>query len=246
MIDISNITQLKNEFRNIKRLDWVKSVNEGAGSIGLTLESLLGKEKENFEIPDYLGIELKTHKRYSTAYTTLFNATPDGMYLFETKRLQELYGYPDKVLRYCKVFQGEIQTKERVRIGKFYDYQLEVNRLEQRVYLCIYRNGCLIDKQTFWTFSWLQEKLERKLSVLAFIEADKKIVDKQEYFRYTAIKFYRLRGFEYFLQTLEDGKIIVSFTIGVFRSGRRKGQMHDHGTAFRIYNRDFWRLFDIV
>ncbi len=83
---MQEIKKLKKEFHTIKKMGWVKSVNEGKGSIGLTFENLLGKEKENFELPDYLGIELKTHQKYSKSYTTLFNATPDGRYLFEIKR----------------------------------------------------------------------------------------------------------------------------------------------------------------
>ncbi len=246
MAEMIDILHLKNEFRRIRDLGWVKSVNEGPGSIGLTFEKLLGKEKENFELPDYLGIELKTHNRYSKSYTTLFNATPDGKYLFEIKRLQEMYGYPDRILKDCKVFQGEIQSNRRVKMGCFYEYQLEINRLDQRVYLCIYKKNTLVDKQTFWSFDWLQEKFERKLSLLAFVEAEKKVVKGQEYFRYLFMKIYHLRSFEHFLQALEDGAIIVSFTVGVFRNGKRKGEIHDHGTAFRIYNYDFWRLFDKV
>ena len=49
------------------------------------------------------------------------------------------------------------------------------------------------------------------------------------------MKIYHLRSFEHFLQALEDGAIIVSFTVGVFRNGKRKGEIHD-----------FWRLFDKV
>ena len=50
---MKEITILKREFRKIKKMGWVRSVDEGKGSVGLTLEKLLGKEKENFEFPDY-------------------------------------------------------------------------------------------------------------------------------------------------------------------------------------------------
>lgn len=65
---------------------WVKAIGKGSSSVGITLESLLGKERENFEIPDYYGIEIKT--KYSTweEYVTLFSAVPDS-YLFEIRRL---------------------------------------------------------------------------------------------------------------------------------------------------------------
>lgn len=237
------IRMLQKEFKRIKKLGWVKSVNEGKGSIGLTFEKLLGKEKENFELPDYLGIELKTHKKYSKSYTTLFNATPDGRFLFEMKRLQQMYGYPDRILKYCKVLHGEVNAKEKNKIGLWYSYQLEVDYCEEKVYLCIYRGEHLIDKDTYWTFALLKEKLSRKLSVLAFITAEEKIIEKEKYFKYKALKFYYLRDFSAFLKALENGAITVCFTIGVFRNGKKKGQIHDHGTAFRMKNKDFWKVF---
>ncbi len=240
---MQEVKRLKKEFKRIRKMGWVRSVDEGKGSVGLTLEKLLGKEKENFELPDYLGIELKTHKKNSKSYTTLFNATPDGRFLFEIKRLQQMYGYPDRILKYCKVLHGEVNAKEKNKIGLWYSYQLEVDYCEERVYLCIYRGNRLIDRETFWSFSWLQEKLERKLSILAFIRADEKEIDGFKYFKYMSIEFYRLKSFSSFLKALEKGKVIVVFTIGVFRKGEKKGQIHDHGTAFRMKNKDFWRLF---
>ncbi len=235
--------QLQKEFKKVKKLGWVKSVNEGKGSIGLTLEKLLGKEKENFEFPDYLGIELKTHKKYSKSYTTLFNATPDGRYLFEIKRLQQMYGYPDRILKYCKVLKGEVNAIEKQKIGLWYSYKLEIDYLEEKIYLCIYRNSQLIDKETFWTFRLLKEKLERKLTILAYIDAKEKRVGTEKYFQYTSLKLYHLRNFSCFLKSIEKGKITICFTIGVFRTGSKKGKIHDHGTAFRIKKRDLKSLF---
>ena len=240
---MQEIKILKKEFKKIKKKGWIRSVGEGKGSIGLTFERLLGHEKENFELPDYLGIELKTHKKNSQSYTTLFNATPDGRYLFEIKRLQQMYGYPDRILKYCKVLQGEVNAIEQKKIGLWYSYKLEIDYCEEKVYLCIYRNSQLIDKETFWTFDLLKEKLERKLSVLAFIDAEEKEIKGETYFRYLSLRIYQLRDFKAFLKALEKGKIIVHFTIGIFRKGVKKGQTHDHGTAFRIQKKDLKKLF---
>lgn len=234
---------LEKEFKNIKNMGWVESVNEGSGSVGLTLERLLGKSKENFELPDYLGIELKTHKRYRKFYTTLFNAVPDGTNIFEMKRLQQKYGYPDQILRDCKVFHGKVNAKEKTKIGLFYSFQLEIDYVAKRVYLCVYQGTKLIDRETFWSFALLKEKLTRKLSILAFIEAEEKNVNNRTYFRYVSLQIYYLRGFETFLKALSNGYIIVNFTVGVFRNGDRKGEIHDHGTGFRIYYTNLNKIF---
>jgi len=240
---LKSIEILEKKFKKIKDKGWVKSVNEGKGSVGLTLEKLLGKEKDKFELPDYLGLELKTHKRYCNFYTTLFHAAPDGTDLFEIKRLQQKYGYPDRILKYCKVFQGDVTAKEKLKIGLFYSFQLEVDYSAEKVYLCVYHGSRLIDKETFWTFSLLEEKLTRKLSVLAFIEAEEKMVDHHAYFRYTSLRIYYLRSFHAFLSALANGYIIVTFSVGVFRNGNRQGQIHDHGTGFRIYHKNLNKLF---
>lgn len=79
---MNNINDLKEKFLEIKNQKWIKSVNNSTSGIGLTFEKLLGKERESFEIPDYNGIEIKTHSSTSDSYITLFNATPDGDYLF--------------------------------------------------------------------------------------------------------------------------------------------------------------------
>lgn len=52
-----------NEFKDLKNKilgkGWIESTAPGNAAVGITLENLLGKEKENFEIPDYNGIEIK-------------------------------------------------------------------------------------------------------------------------------------------------------------------------------------------
>ena len=38
--------------------EWIQSKSKGNSGVGITLESLLNKERENFEIPDYKGVAL--------------------------------------------------------------------------------------------------------------------------------------------------------------------------------------------
>ena len=85
-----NIYFLKKEFSKIKNKGWVIAKSKGNGNVGITFETLLGKERENFPISDYMGIELKTSiDNYSRPYLTLFSATPDGKYIYTTKLLKE-------------------------------------------------------------------------------------------------------------------------------------------------------------
>ena len=93
-----NIYFLKKEFSKIKNKGWVIARSKGNGNVGITFETLLGKERENFPISDYMGIELKTSiDNYSRPYLTLFSATPDGKYIYTTKLLKEIGGWKNCV-----------------------------------------------------------------------------------------------------------------------------------------------------
>lgn len=241
-----NLKELKKNFNLIRKMDWIPSVEEGKGSAGLTLERLLNKEKENFEIPDYLGIELKTHKHWSNADTTLFTATPDGTYLFEIKRIKEKYGYPDKILKNCKVLHGSVDAISIRNIGYKYRFKLEVDYIKERIYLCVYKENVLIEKQTYWTFQLLKEKLERKLTYLAYIYYIEKNIENKVYYKYYKMNIYKLKNFSYFIKAVEEGIINVGFTVGVFRTGNRKGEIHDHGTAFRISSKNLHYIYSKI
>ena len=93
-IDVS-IRKLQKKFKEIRRMEYVKSVRTGSTGVGATFEALLGKEEDSLEIPDFGGIEIKTRRSYSKSLINLFNAVPTGSTYYETKRLRDMYGYRD-------------------------------------------------------------------------------------------------------------------------------------------------------
>lgn len=60
-----SIKKLNEEFKKIKKMGYVPEVHSGYGGIGDIFERLLGKEKSDFCIPDYDGIEIKARRAYS-------------------------------------------------------------------------------------------------------------------------------------------------------------------------------------
>lgn len=221
---------------------WIKSKGRGSSAVGLTFESLLQKETENFEIPDYKGIELKTKCSKKENFITLFSATPDS-YLFQIKRLQSKYGYPDSELPEFNVFNLSIYGNRKIRLNNHY-FRLHVDYSRKKVILRIYdKIGNIIDDITSWSFDLLKEKLERKLTYLAFISADRKFENNTVYFRYNDIKFYKLKTFDNFLWLIDHGMIKVTFRIGIHKNERRYGEIYDHGTSFCIGKYDIDRLF---
>lgn len=61
------------ELRRIRSRGWIKNARPGnAGSIGNTLEDLLGIEENNLPIPNAVEWELKCQKANTSSLTTLF------------------------------------------------------------------------------------------------------------------------------------------------------------------------------
>ncbi len=242
-----NVVVLKQEFERIKKMGYVKSTRRGFTGIGKTFEDLLGKPEDSLENPDYRGIEIKTKRGYSNAYTTLFCATPQGKSEFEIKRLCNRYGYPDKELKDKKVLATSVQANCVTPVTSRYLFKLWIDYEKQRIYLKICdRNMNLLENDVYWEFEAIQEKLERKLSFLAFIKAWPKFIDGIEHYQYYDIKFYQLKSFDEFLRLIEMGIIRVTFKIGVFRKGTREGEIHDRGTGFEIKESNLPKLFDQI
>ena len=238
---------IKNKFENIKKLGWVESKRIGSTGIGYTLETLFELNENNLEIPDFVICELKTHHTYPDSYITLFNATPDGDYLFEIEHLKQNYGYPDKILKQYKVLNCDAYANKINDIGSVYKQIIKVDYKEKKVRLYIMDSSLkLIDKEVSWSFEMLKEKFERKLKYLALIDANKIILNNKNYFKYNKLTFYKALSFDKFIELLEKGMIRISFKIGIFRSGKRFGQTHDHGTGFSILEKNITLLYEIL
>ena len=169
--------------------------------------------------------------------------------LFETKRITTKYGYPCKELPNYNVLNIGVLGNRKTKIPSNYYFKLVVNWKEKKVILNIYdKNEALIDTKCSWSFELLQEKLERKLSTLAYIKAERKWNSQERvvYFKYTEVNFYKLKSFDQFIKLLEIGKIKIIFKIGIYKTGKRKGQIHDHGTSFSIKDCNLQFLFDKI
>lgn len=240
----SAIRELVSKFNDISSKGWIESARRNNTGIGKTFEDLLDKLEDNLMDPDYKGIEVKTHRSKSSSFTTLFTASPDGPFKAENSRLREKYGHKDDVSG-LNILHSSIFANRMTNYFNTYKFQMEVNRLDEKVYLKIYANdGKLVEKTTYWTFDSLKQKLNRKLKVLAFITSKNKVVDGKEYFLYEKCRIYKFKDFEKFLDLLEDGTIMLDIRIGVYKSGKSKGKTHDHGTGFRIKEKDITKLYD--
>ena len=82
-----SIKKLHNEFKRIKEMGWIEEKRTYKGAAGYTFETLLEKEEDNFPVPDFDDIEIKTINKNTKTNVHLFNLIPDGDYLFPIKRI---------------------------------------------------------------------------------------------------------------------------------------------------------------
>lgn len=222
------------EANKIIEKEWIKGLYNGTGGLGVTFEKMLNIETNTFEIPDYEGVEIKTKLINKGGYVSLFNATPDS-YLFEIKRIQQTYGYPDSKNKEFKVFNMSFYANEKTYIGNNLYATIKVDNKNKKIFLLIFdRYNNLIDSDCSWSFELLEEKINRKLQKLFLIYGEKKVINDNVYYRYLKYNCYELKAFDNFISCLESGEIRISFKIGVVRSGKRIGKICDHGTSFDI------------
>ena len=241
-----DMENLINEFNRIKKMGWIESMRRGSTGIGYTFETLLNKEENDFPIPDYNSIEIKTMRLKSKRNIHLFNATPDGDFLFPIERVLNNLGYPDRKEKKYKVFNWEIESKDYTKIGYYKKATIRVNREKRKVDLIAYKDGKQLKLDTSWSFELLKEKIELKIKYLALIRALSYKKDDKEYFYYKDICFYELKSFDAFIKLIEEGKITVTFKINVYRKGIKIGQIDNHGTDFAIKEKHLKDLFNKI
>lgn len=233
---------LKIKFFEIKKQGWIKSSRKGPTGIGKTFEDLIEKKEDDFSIPDYYGIEIKT-KRFNTREPyTLFCAEPDGKGFLEAERIRLTYGYPSKNYPQFQVFNATIKANKWTKIGDNY-FSLKLNK--NNVFLIVKNSqNKVIDTKTCWSFEMLGEIINRKLNFLAIIKAYSKYEDCYEYFKYSQMIYCQNISFDKFITLMKEGKIVINFKIGVFTGDYRYGQVHNRGTGFSIYENYIAELYE--
>ena len=239
------ILDLVKKFEKIRKLGYIKAINNYTSGGGLTLEKLLNANAGNLCYPDLNGIELKTINKFWKKNINLFCDTPffpNIRYESSVKILVKKYGYHNK--NYKKVFNGKINAKSLTQVGLLYYFRLKVLRKKEIIILQIFDLGKnLINEEIYWEFSVLKNKLETKLKYLALIYLEKKYINSVQYCKYTRMNLYILKDFNTFINLIEEGLIEVTFSTGYFKGEKNFEKFHDHGTKFTINEKDINKLF---
>jgi hypothetical protein len=256
MMQIYTKKALIQKLKEIRQMGWVPNGRVGnSGGVGNTLEDLLGIQENNLPIPNAAEWELKCQRINSNSLVTLFHMEPSPTALkFVPQILLPNYGwmhkeaskkYPDTE----RSFRQTISCKGRSDRG----FTVRIDRNEQKVLISFDQEsvdkkhsnwlagviqktgGADLDPQPYWGFSDLYHKAGTKLHNCFFVEADCKIENEIEYFKYERI--WMLSGFslDKFIFAIELGDILVDFDA---RTG------HNHGTKFRFRNNRLPELYE--
>lgn len=239
--------QLKEKINEIKKMGWIPYEQNNCENVNLKIKKLLKINSKNSNISDYKNkIKIKTRIPTKENKLSLFTVKPDNNFS-EIKRIYKLYSYNDRNNPNYKILNQEVISNKKVKIKNNVYFSLKVNSVKRIIQLIVYdNNGNLIDKQTSWSFELLRTKLERKLKLLCYIETDRFYINGQNYVKYKQDNYYTLKDFDTFINLIDNGTISFKFKIGVFKTGNRKGQMHDHGTSITIDRQNLNLLFNEI
>ena len=227
-IEQPSISLFLSKFDKINELGFIKSLRKGDTGIGYTFETLMGIEENNNSGPDFEGIELKCYSLEKTSNKhNLFLKEPKWIDGLARSRRLEKYGYFDQVSQRFAMYSG-ITARTNSHC-----FKLTVNRKEKRVYIN-FKNMPV----AFWTFEILEERLNEKLTDSMFIGAKVK-KNKTEYFHYLTANHCAEPFIDSLVSLIEVGDIIVELRMHI----NEKGSVRNHGTAFRIVERQLPELY---
>lgn len=230
----------------IREKGWIPNARSGnVGGIGNTLEDLLEIEENNLPIPNAAEWELKCQRKETTSLTTLFHMEPSPRALkFVPQILLPKYGWAHK-LAGDKYPGNEMSFRQTIHGLSRSDrgFKVIVDRNEKKI-LISFDAGTVdnrhsewlksvkdrigldeLDPQPYWGFNDLFHKAGTKLLNCFYVQAETKKIDGKTHFFYSDIMILQGLSLENFLESIENGQILIDFDA---RTG------HNHGTKFRL------------
>ena len=230
----------------IREKGWIPNARSGnVGGIGNTLEDLLGIEENNLPIPNATEWELKCQRKETTSLTTLFHMEPSPRALkFVPQILLPKYGWAHQ-LASDKYSGNEMSFRQTIHGLSRSDrgFKVVVDSNEKKI-LISFDAGAVdnrhsewlksvkdrigldeLNPQPYWGFNDLFHKAGTKLLNCFYVQAETKKIDRKTHFFYSDIMILQGLSLENFLESIENGQILVDFDA---RTG------HNHGTKFRL------------
>jgi hypothetical protein len=167
--DSSSFGELLDRLRAVNKLGWIPTVRSGDSGVGMTLEASLGIVPNASTGPDFMGIEIKSHRTAANSKkVTLFAKTPNWDPGGRVKLLDK-HGYLDDNGRWS--LYHSIYGHRQSSSG----WQLRVDEGEGLLY--VDRNGSPVVN---WNLATLEQRLKEKHTETAFVSAETRGKGKDE------------------------------------------------------------------
>lgn len=232
-------------FRQVERMGFVPSNRRHNTGIGKTFEDYIGVVENNCDEPDLLGFEIKSHRELASSYVTLFTKAPTFPKRANTY-LKDRYGipYPDKA-ELKKLHISMFASKYTLAYG-IYNFRLINDRDNSVIRIGVFdpADNRLIDMSVGYTYECLENILKRKLKNLFYVNAETTFIDMKEHFHFNKAEIFTNPTLQRFLNLIDEGVIMYDIRIGSYSSGRNYGKAHDHGSGFRILEKNIHLLFE--
>ena len=237
------------ELRKIRDMGWIPSHRSktNVGSVGNTLEDLLGIKENNLPIANAGAWELKAQRRESGSLTTLFHFEPFPREKIVERVLLPKYGWPHATKAKENSFRQTISAVSYTDRG----FKVVVDRDQNLVRIDFahaqtdpkhaqwletvkLRVGLgTINPVPQWPFDLLEKITQKKLTNSFYIEAESRATNEKEEFEYNSCVMLGHFDFSRFLEAIEKGTVLVDFDAS---------SSHNHGTKFRM-RRNMWNDF---
>ena len=242
---MTNKELIVKKFQSVKKLGYVKSRRKSNTGIGKTFEDYIGVKENNKKRPDFAGFEIKSQRDHTQSFLTLFTKSP-SFPLGANTYLKERYGTPYEDNPKIKNLHTSLFAKKLNSYKGKYAFTLINDRRAKRIFIGIYslRTKKMIDKTCGYLYSDLEPIFKKKLKNLFYVNATTKKDSKgTEYFHFNQAEIFEQPSFDKFLDLLDKGIIMFDIRIGSYKSGNNFGKTHDHGSGFRIIDKNLYKLY---
>jgi hypothetical protein len=247
--------ELIRKLLEIQKKSWIKITahrQDKDGGLGNTLEDLLGIPENNLPLADYGEFELKTHRSESNSLISLFRFEPKPGRVIPY--LVENYGWPipkygpkERSLRVDvdaakfseRGFIARI-NEELKRVELHFDsskvpnttvYQRWLKGVEAKVGL-----GDL-NPIPYWTFKGIENKIKTKIGNMVYVTVDTSHEDRAQKMKIAKAVLLQGADLSNFLDGIRNGWLQIEINARTH---------HNHGTAFRTWEKYWPLLYDTV
>lgn len=240
------------KIKDIHDQGFLPSITPGDPGVGDTLENALGISRNNSELPDYKGIELKASRltrttRRGTRATrdrvNLFSKVPDGG-----------LSYSDIVREFGRWTWNETKQEERLSIQNTtffskvnsFGLVLNIDNNNEEVHICYEDAREHRHMISYWYLSTLNKKLLEKHKETFWVKAVSDLRGNREWFRYDIIEHTKNPNTSLILPLIETDKIMIDlagYYKKINKNGRETLKWRDHGMLFKMWPQDLPLLF---